>query len=160
VAQSCAGVNTSSPRRTPFKVFKTNTASASPGALAPAAMKLALDSSKSGEGTFEWSDAPKLPLERRLDAVARRMLEFAEQRLRANAQYQYEWTLERQAALRREIQEEQEAAERERLHRLAANLRKAREIRDLVALATRRFCRFSGDGKKKRWRKPTGWIRG
>lgn len=118
-----------------------------------AAMKLALETSKSEEGTFEWSDAPKLPLERQLDTVARGMLEFAEQRLRANAQYQYEWALERQADLRRKIREEQEAAERkrlaaiaaeqqrvrDRLHRLAANLRQARDIRDLVLIMEQRM---------------------
>jgi len=131
------------------------------------AMKLVLDTSK--EGGFEWSDAPRLPLERQLGAVAQRMLECAEQRLRANAHYQYEWTLERQADLRRQIQEEQEAQERRRLGaiaaqqqrvrarlcRLAANLRKAREIRDLVALVEQRV---AGNGEEAllpefgRWR--------
>jgi hypothetical protein len=78
-------------------------------------MTLTLERSKAEDGPFEWSDAPKLPLERQLGAIARRMLEWAEKRLRSHAQYQYEWALERQADLRREIQEEQQAAERKRL---------------------------------------------
>lgn len=116
------------------------------------AMTLALERANSEDRVFEWSDQPKLPLERQLDAVARRMLEFAEERLRSHAQYQYEWALARQADMRRAILQEQEAAERERLaainaqqqrvrdrlHRLAGNLRKAREIRDLVALIEQR----------------------
>jgi hypothetical protein len=133
------------------------------------AMKLALEGAKSEDGVFEWRDEPKLPLERQFEAIARRMLEWAEQRLRANAQYQYEWALERQEDLRREIREEEEAAERERaeaiaaqqqrvrdrLHRLAANLRKAREIRELVALIEQRV---AGNGNEvisplfARWR--------
>jgi hypothetical protein len=99
------------------------------------------------DAAIEWQDERRRPLERQLNAIARGLLETAERRLRANAQWQHRWALERQAAHEQEEQRKRESAQRmraeeeqrrrqlarDRLLAMAADHRAANDIRSLVA---------------------------
>jgi hypothetical protein len=107
---------------------------------------LMIEKGRHDDAAIEWRDERGRPLERQLSAVARGVLESAERRLRADAQWQYQWALERRAEREKAEQQQREAAERkraeeaarerqlakERLISMAADHRAATDIRALV----------------------------
>ena len=113
---------------------------------AKASTVLRADSWRAERERQEWEDASDNPLERQMTQIATSLLENAEKWLRTMAEDQYKQKLDRRAALEQSIREQKEADEkkriaalaqeeqrrREHLFKVAAELAKAREIRNLV----------------------------
>lgn len=74
----------------------------------------------------EWSDTPHAKLEGQLDAIAKTILERAEQALRQAAQHHYEWRIERRKEMREDIERRKIEAEKNRLEALVAHREKVR----------------------------------
>jgi hypothetical protein len=81
----------------------------------------------------EWPDMPDAKLEGQLDAIAKTILERAEQALRQASQRHYERRIERRKEMRAEIERRKIEAERKRVEALAAHQEKVRaEVLELA----------------------------
>lgn len=94
-----------------------------------------------------WQDSDMLPVEERIPEIARDLLVMGEMTCRAGELQRYAWRVEHKESVERKLREERERLDREARERLlreeaarrrwllkqAANLRKANEVRALVA---------------------------
>lgn len=81
----------------------------------------------------EWPDMPDARLEGQLDAIAKTILERAEQALRRASQPRHERRIERRKEMRAEIERRKIETERKRVEALAAHQEKARaEVLELA----------------------------